>query len=298
MNKPAILFEWLSLAGTRRGKRTRSPSVRLGTTRLRRFATSVLGGLEALMHILGKLPADLDASLFLVQHTGPRRGALDRILARRAKLAVLPARDGANFERSTVYVAQPDRHLLLESKTMRVVRGPRENLARPAIDPLFRSAAAHQGPRVVGVVLTGLRDDGAAGLQAIHRSGGITVVQDPEDARYPDMPRNALAHLPVDHVVPIARMAELIVQLAGQSAPEQQSAPEAEQALSEQQANQVERSLLVAMRTLEERSRMLHRLHRRVQQGEHPGEPTRFQRERDEALAHPKVLKELLSSLS
>ena len=103
-------------------------------------------------------------------------------------------------------------------RAIQVVRGPRENGARPAIDPLFRSAAAHHGPRVVGVVLTGLRDDGAAGLHAIRRSGGATIVQDPQDAAFPDMPSNALAVGRVDHVVPLRSIAETITRLSKEPA--------------------------------------------------------------------------------
>jgi two-component system chemotaxis response regulator CheB len=315
---------------------------------------SSLGGVEALMRLLAELPSDFSASLFIVQHTSPRAGNLDKVLARRARLPLHHARDGEPFERGAIYLAPPDRHLLLEPKTVRVVRGPRENCVRPAIDPLFRSAAAHYGPRVVGVVLTGLRDDGTAGLQAIHRSGGITVVQDPEDAAFPDMPRTALAQVPVDHVVPLARMPELLSRLASETAPESPSAPEdivrearitagyttsddpldrlgelttfncpecegplweiddadrrryrcrighafSEEVVSELQTDQIERSLLVALRTLEERSRMLGRLVQRARDVGGTTDGTQFERERDEALVHIEVLKELLGSLT
>jgi two-component system chemotaxis response regulator CheB len=311
---------------------------------------SSLGGVEALLRLLSDLPADLDATLFIAQHTSPRI-KLERVLARRARLPVRLAVDGDAFDRGTIYVAPPDRHLLVEAKTTRVVRGPRENGVRPAIDPLFRSAAAHHGPRVVGIVLTGLREDGTVGLQAIARSGGRTVVQDPDDAAYPEMPRGALAALRVDHVVPLSRMAALISELAAQPAPDDVGAPDdivrearitgtyqvsdapldrigrvttfdcpecggpiweigdegsehyrcrighaySVQALGDLQADRVERSLLVAMRMLGERSRWLQRM---VDRRPDSRDSARMARERDEALGHVEVLKELLSSLS
>src|SRR5688572_477314 len=176
-----------------------------------------LGGIPAFQRLLPQLPRDLDASLFVVQHTS-REGRPEAALAPWASLPLRYAVDGERFESGTIYVAPPDRHMLLAAKTLQVVRGPRENGTRPAIDPLFRSAAAHHGRRVVGIVLTGLRDDGAAG--PIQRSGGVTVVQDPVDASFPDMPRNALHAVAADHVVPLEGMAELIVRLAREAAPE------------------------------------------------------------------------------
>ena len=174
---------------------------------------SSLGGVEALMRLLPALPPELEASLFIVQHTSPREGNLDKVLGRRTSLPLHHARDGEAFERGTIYLAPPDRHLLLEKTTVRVVRGPRENGVRPAIDPLFRSAAVHHGARVVGIVLTGLRDDGTAGLRAIHRSGGVTVVQDPAEAQAPMMVEAALACGAVDHQLRLAAIADLLRRL-------------------------------------------------------------------------------------
>jgi two-component system, chemotaxis family, protein-glutamate methylesterase/glutaminase len=310
-----------------------------------------LGGVQALCRLLGELPAELDATLFVAQHTG-RDSQLQKVLQAVTSLAVQTARHGESFELGTVYVAPPERHMLIEGKRIQVIRGPRENGARPAIDPLFRSAAAHHGPRVVGVVLTGLRDDGAAGLDAIRRSGGVTIVQDPLDAAFPDMPRNALAAAPADHVLPIERMGELIVRLSKQIAPAGEppvdvvrearitaryaGSEEAVQALGRmthldcpecggplwelgevghgrfrcrighsftpvalaaQQNEAVERSLLVAMRTLEERGRLLDRLHREAIERGRNDEAGRFGEDRDETLSHADVLRELLLSL-
>jgi two-component system chemotaxis response regulator CheB len=118
------------------------------------------------------------------------------------------------MERGRIYVAPPDRHLLVYGDTLRLGQGPRENSARPAIDPLFRSAAVCCGPRTIGLVLTGYLHDGSSGLNAVKRCGGITVVQDPEDAAFPDMPRNAMRGTTADHVVPLAEIPELLAKLA------------------------------------------------------------------------------------
>jgi two-component system chemotaxis response regulator CheB len=117
-----------------------------------------------------------------------------------------------------VYVARPDRHLLLEDGAVRVVRGPRDNQWRPAIDPLFRSAAVAYGARVIAVVLTGMLDDGTAGLAAVKRCGGVAVVQDPLDADFPDMPRSALDNVEVDHKAPLKDMGKLLHRLAAEPA--------------------------------------------------------------------------------
>ncbi|MEW5929534.1 MAG: chemotaxis protein CheB [Gemmatimonadota bacterium] len=173
------------------------------------------GGVEALAELFSRIPRDVEASFFVVLHV-PDRGTsvLPSILSRRG---VLPARhpaDGAVIEPGRVYVAPPGHHLLVKRGRVRLVRGPRENGARPAVDPLFRTAAAAYGPRVVGVVLSGTLDDGTAGLQAVKERGGIAVVQDPDEAMYAGMPRSAVEHVAVDHVLPLARIAPLLVRLA------------------------------------------------------------------------------------
>lgn len=178
------------------------------------------GGLHALRTILRGLPADFHASVFVVQHMAPAGpGLLATILQDGCALPVVPATDGAPIERGRVYVARPDRHLTVDREQVRVTRGPRENLSRPAVDPLFRSAALAFGGRVVGVVLTGRLDDGTAGLWAVKQRGGLTVVQDPDDAEYPSMPRNALKYVRPDHVVPLAEVALLLERLTGEPAP-------------------------------------------------------------------------------
>ena len=150
------------------------------------------GGVSALSSIVGALPADINAAVFIVLHVPPDRpSALPQILARASALPCAHAVDGEPIQRGKIYVARPDYHLLVHRGEVRVVRGPEENRFRPAVDALFRSAARAYGPNVVGVVLTGALDDGTVGQQDIKRLGGTTIVQDPGDAEFPWMPRNA-----------------------------------------------------------------------------------------------------------
>ena len=144
------------------------------------------GGVDALQRLLAPLPPNLDAAIFIVTHlSSDSRSVLPNMLQRATQLKVLPARDRERIAAGHVYVAVPDCHLLLHRGYMRVIRGPRENRHRPAIDPMFRTAARNYGPCAIGVVLTGLRDDGAAGLFAIHRANGTTIVQDPKTPSSP-----------------------------------------------------------------------------------------------------------------
>jgi two-component system chemotaxis response regulator CheB len=175
------------------------------------------GGVEALQTLVSKLPADLPAAVFVVLHIGAQ-SYLGPILDRAGPLAAAPPQSGEVIRPGRIYVAPPDRHLLLHNDHILLRRGPRENMSRPAIDPLFRSAAASFGGRVIGVVLTGALSDGAAGLRAIKRCGGLAVVQDPDDATVPEMPRSALRYAAVDRCVPIAMMAETLSALVHEPA--------------------------------------------------------------------------------
>lgn len=186
---------------------------------------SSAGGVNALCKLVQGLPADLPAAVFIVQHTSPLSpGVLPQILERAGPLPAVNATDGSAIQRGRIYIAPRDHHLLLERSeksgcVIRVSRGPKENLFRPSIDALFRSAAHAAGPSVIGVVLTGLLDDGTAGLWAVKDRGGTAVVQDPLDAQMPSMPQSALDHVEVDHCVPLMKMAELLVRLTRQRAP-------------------------------------------------------------------------------
>ena len=175
------------------------------------------GSLEALRTLVRDLPPDLAASVFVVVHVGAN-SHLAHVLARSGPLPVQQAASGEAFEPGRIYVAVPGYHLLLHGGHILLRQGPRENLARPAVDPLFRSAAASFGGRVIGVVLSGGLADGTAGLQAIKRCGGLAVVQDPADAPVSSMPRSALRHVEVDHVCPVDAMAPLLARLAREPA--------------------------------------------------------------------------------
>ena len=175
------------------------------------------GGISALRELIAALPADYAAAVFVVVHLAPEAPSiLHHVLDRKSALPVTVAADGARIRKSTVTVARPDQHLVLKRDRMVVAHGARENRHRPSIDVLFRSAALTFGPRVTGVVLSGMLDDGAAGLWAIKHRGGVAVVQDPDDAEFPDMPRNAMEVTAIDYKLPVRAMAEVLVRIAAE----------------------------------------------------------------------------------
>lgn len=144
------------------------------------------GGVEALVTLTRSLHRNLQAAVFVVLHIPPQSPSLlPEILSRAGQLKAVQAADDMKIEHGHIYVAPPDHHMLVERGKVRVVHGPKENRHRPAVDPLFRSAALAYGPRVIGVILTGALDDGTAGLLAVKRRGGIAIVQDPDEALYP-----------------------------------------------------------------------------------------------------------------
>jgi two-component system chemotaxis response regulator CheB len=166
------------------------------------------------------LPARLRASLFVVLHIPPfQQSRLAEILDKAGPLHAVIAKDGEVFVKSRIYVAPPDHHLLLDRGKLTVIKGPKENRFRPAIDPLFRSAAQHFPERTVGILLSGLLDDGTAGLWALKRSGGIAIIQDLTDALFPDMPRNANEQVDIDYAVTASGMGALLASLVAGPAP-------------------------------------------------------------------------------
>ncbi|WP_448205796.1 chemotaxis protein CheB [Azospirillum sp. sgz302134] len=176
------------------------------------------GGVTALQSLFAGMPKDCPATVFVVQHIAGQQSVLPRLLTRAGWLPAFHPKDGEPVRRGWIHVAPPDHHLLVKNGRTLVRRGARENRTRPAIDPLFRSAAVAYGPRLVGVILTGTLDDGTAGLRAVKRCGGLAVVQDPEDAEWPDMPRNAMAHVVPDHCVPLSDMPALLARLLAEPA--------------------------------------------------------------------------------
>lgn len=172
------------------------------------------GGVHALIELVAGLPRDLPVSIFVVQHVAPYgKSAMPSILTRSGPLEAVHPEDRTRIQSGRIYVAPPDHHLLIEDGHVRLSRGPTENGHRPAVDVLFRSAARTYGPRVVGVILTGNLDDGTAGLLQVKSHGGVAVVQDPEEADYPGMPRSAMENVEVDHVVPLSSIPGLLVEL-------------------------------------------------------------------------------------
>jgi two-component system chemotaxis response regulator CheB len=180
------------------------------------------GGIDALKTIVKDLPRDFPASIFVVVHvSADAPGVLASILSRAGNLPAITVSGSERTRPGTIYVPRLDHHLVIEPSVVCATRGPKENRFRPAVDPLFRSAAQTYGPRAIGVVLTGGLDDGTAGLWTIKQLGGVAIVQDPADALAESMPRNALEYVNVDHCVPVSQIASLLVRLTDEDIAEQ-----------------------------------------------------------------------------
>lgn len=176
------------------------------------------GGVEALKRFVTALPADLPATVCVTLHLASgSTSLLPSILARRAAVRVRAAEDGAPLEHGVVYVSQPDSHLVVVDDHVMLGTGARENGNRPSLDVLMRSAAVARGPRVVGAVLTGMLDDGSAGLARVARYGGVALVQDPAEAEFPPMPRNALASTPLARALPLDALVQEVVRLVSEN---------------------------------------------------------------------------------
>ena len=184
------------------------------------------GGVRALRTLVEALPADLPAALLIVLHIPAEPPSLlPGILARDSSLPVAHAIDNERILPGRIYIAPPDQHLLIERNQIKLVHGPKENLHRPSIDALFRSAARWAGPRTIGVVLTGARDDGTAGMRAIKTRGGITVIQDPAEAPFPSMPMSVMQDIKVDYSVTLSEVAPLLDRLSRRIAEEDTGYP-------------------------------------------------------------------------
>lgn len=182
------------------------------------------GGVDALQRLCASLPRDFPAAILIAQHLSPSaRSMLPKLIERVTVLPTGSPQDGDPIEAGRIYVAAPDHHILVRPGRVLMRRGPYENRSRPAVNALFRSAAVAYGARVIGVVLTGLLDDGTEGLIAIKAAGGLSIVQDPADAEWPSMPRSALERDHVDHSVALADLGALLNRLvrepAGATAP-------------------------------------------------------------------------------
>lgn len=200
-----------------------------GATRTRDIVVigASMGGMHALTQLAASLPRDLPAAVLVVQHTAPSSPALIAdILSRRGGIPAVTARDGMQLERGLMIVASPDRHLLVTRNGVQLSYGARENHSRPSIDPTLRTAAVLYGARVVGVILTGLLDDGAAGLLAVHRCGGHAIVQSPDDAEFPEMPLAALQAVPDAVAVPLGELARVLSCICRETAPPSPPVPD------------------------------------------------------------------------
>jgi two-component system chemotaxis response regulator CheB len=176
------------------------------------------GAVPVLQRLVAALPADFPAAVLITVHIWPRAESfLPDILGRAGPLPVHSAENGAPILPGNIYIAPVDQHLMIDDGRLCVVRGPRENRFRPAINPLFRSAAIAFRQRVIGVILTGMLDDGVAGLWAVKQCGGVAIVQ--SDAQFDEMPRQAAEAVSVDHSVPIEQMAALLVRLVREPLP-------------------------------------------------------------------------------
>jgi two-component system chemotaxis response regulator CheB len=177
------------------------------------------GGVEVISRIVAGFPREMRAAVLVVLHVSRGRSYLPEILTRLGTIPAVHPDDGERLQYGRIYVAPPDHHLTLEGNVVRVTHGPTENGVRPAVDPLFRSAARSFGRRVIGVVCSGSLDDGTAGLAAVKAGGGIAIVQDPDEATAPGMPRSALASVKVDHILPVAEIARLVAALVQEQVP-------------------------------------------------------------------------------
>ena len=184
------------------------------------------GGFEALLQLAGAFRPDFPASVLITLHLSSQfRSSLDEVLTRAGPLAASFGTHGARLQRGRIYIAPPDRHLLIDGDRLTLGAGPRENNSRPAIDPMLRSAAVCCGGRTIGVVLTGTLGDGASGLWAVSQCGGITVVQDPRSAAFAEMPQTALDMVRPNHVIDLQHIPELLARLVQQPAGQSQAAP-------------------------------------------------------------------------
>lgn len=200
------------------------------------------GGIAPLIEIVKSLPADLKAAIFVVVHIPPYPPShLAQILSRAGKLKAIQPADGEKIEEGRIYVASPDQHLLVEDNYVVVKKGPKENRFRPSIDALFRSAAYIYGSRVIGIVLSGFLDDGTSGLWSVKRRGGVSIIQEPEEALFPDMPLNVLEYVDVDYTIKALDIGPLLIKLIGKEAPE---IPE----ITEEEINRMKLEIMIARR--------------------------------------------------
>jgi len=172
-----------------------------------------VGGSTPILEITRRLPADFPAAVLIVRHVGTQESVLPELINLKSAMKASHAVDGERVRHGHIYVAPPDWHLLMDGERLLLSAGPKENYARPAINPLFRSAAIAYGVRVIGIILSGTLDDGTAGLKAVKQRGGITIIQSPEDAQYPSMPLSARSAVDVDYCLRSVEIAPRLLEL-------------------------------------------------------------------------------------
>jgi len=271
------------------------------------------GGVASLMRLVSQLPSNLGAAVAVALHVPENSpSVLPAILSRRGPLPAAHARDGEPLLHDRIYVAPPARHLLIKRRTVRAVIGPHENGHRPAVDPLFRTAARAHGHRVIGVILSGSLDDGTAGLAAIKAAGGAAVVQDPKDALFDGMPSSAIEHVDVDFVGDVDAVAgELVrrvLRLCADSTEEMmpdestdefdavemdRGIPDPDTLLSEQ-ANGIEDALWFAVRALEENAALLRGLHAKAVERDHLRTAEHYLSQANDVEARARIIREAL----
>lgn len=186
------------------------------------------GGMAALKELVAQFPKNFPAAVFIVNHMSANTtgNVLVKTLNDSSSLPCVHAHDEQAFQHGHIYLAPSDQHMLIVKGKILVTKGARENRSRPAIDPLFRSAAVAYGNRVVGIILTGYLDDGTSGMMAIKRCGGVCIAQDPDDASYPDMPQSVITNVGADYCLPIAQMGALLSDLVSRELPKNEPAPD------------------------------------------------------------------------
>lgn len=208
------------------------------------------GGVDAIPRILGQLPDDFPAAIIIVQHLSPDTGtSLAAIFQRQSRLPVHWIEQGARIEDGQVYLAPPNLHALVIDGHLQLVGGAKENLVRPSIDRMFRSAAVIRGSRVIAVLLTGMLDDGVAGMRAVQQAGGVTIIQDPGNADYPELPSRALVWMVPDRVLSIDSVGAALVQLTREGPAETEPPRRLETSTEE-----IETALWSAIRALHDRA--------------------------------------------
>jgi two-component system, chemotaxis family, protein-glutamate methylesterase/glutaminase len=266
------------------------------------------GAIDSIASVLAALgPDPLPVATFVVLHLAPTSAEwLSAQFARRTGLNVVSPLDEQPLERGCVYLARPDHHLVVKEGRIVSSRGPHENLWRPAIDVLFRTAAVTYGSRVVGVLMSGELDDGTAGLQAIKDCGGCTVVQDPTEAKFPTMLRAALTNARVDHCVCLHELPALLRRLVSEPAPPQIPIPESlrhkaqlaeapanSEALSDGTEAGIERTLWAAIRLFEQRGNVAHMMAEQERAAGRARRAELYDLQADESRRHVQVLREL-----